>query len=55
MEFVYAEVDEDGVVFAVSSVSAMIEKPTMIQVPAFDETLLGKVHVGDGVFEDAQE
>jgi hypothetical protein len=55
MEYVYAELNGSGRVKALlRTPDGEIASPTMISVPAYDESLLGKLHVGGGVFEEAE-
>lgn len=47
----YAQLLADGVCFAVSQTHSPIEGPDLVEVPAYDESYIGKRHVGGGVFE----
>ncbi len=56
MEYFYAELN------GASRVKALLRtgdpnmaSPTMISIPAYDESLLGKLHLGGGVFEGPEE
>lgn len=54
MTYIYAEIDENNICCAVSELSGEIDKPTMIPLEVYDESLLGKKYV-DGAWEEAPQ
>ena len=42
--FNYAQIDAERIVFAVSQLSAPVQAPDMIQIEAYDSTLIGQRH-----------
>ena len=51
--FNYAQINDDGVVIGVSSLSGVVIHPNMVAVPSYDVSLLGKIYNSvDGVFYD---
>ena len=51
MTYIYAEINENNICCAVSELSGEVDKPTMIPLEVYDESLLGKKYV-DGVWEE---
>lgn len=51
---IYANINNAGVVTSLLQTSVEVLAPTMIEVPEYDETLLGKLY-DDGDFINAQE
>ena len=51
MRYYYAELDGSSKVKCILETDKPIESATMIQIGSFDTSLLGRSHVGDGVFE----
>lgn len=43
----YAQIDENGICFAVTETAGQIDQPDMIEIETFDEGLLGMKRVGD--------
>ena len=51
--FNYAQINDDGVVIGVSSLSGVVISPNMVAISSYDATLLGKVYNDvDGGFYD---
>lgn len=51
--FNYAQINDDGVVIGVSSLSGVVISPNMVAIASYDVTLLGKVYNDvDGGFYD---
>lgn len=46
MEYIYAELDDDGRVKALRRGSTAMDLPTMIRIAVYDESLLGALHTG---------
>lgn len=42
MVYIYAEIDENNICFAVSQLKDKVDKPTMIPLDSYDISLLGK-------------
>ena len=40
----YAQINEDGVVVGVSALSGLVESASMIAIPLYDLSLLGKTY-----------
>ena len=54
MSYIYAEINENNICCAVSELSGEVDKPTMIPLEVYDESLLGKKYV-DGVWEEVPQ
>lgn len=54
MTYIYAEINENNVCCAVSELSGEVDKPTMIPLEVYDDSLLGKKYV-DGVWEEVPQ
>lgn len=51
----FAQIDSDGIVFAVSQLTDFVDQPDMIQIESYDISLLGKRYNPEtGQFEDVQ-
>ena len=50
----YAQIDENGICFSVSSLSGVVESPQLIRLKAYDESLLGKRYV-DGQWQEVEQ
>ena len=51
MLYCYAELDGTNRVKALLRTETEMSSPTLIPIASLDESLLGQVHVGGGVFE----
>ena len=47
----YAQIDENGICYAVTQAAGAIEQGDMIEIASLDKSLLGKKRVGD-IWED---
>lgn len=47
----YAQIGDDGICFAVSSLSGIVENPHLIRLDIYDESLLGKKYE-DGTWQE---
>lgn len=55
MVYFYAQINPDGIVFAVSQLANIVEDPSLIHIQNYDETLLGKrYNPTTQQFEEAQ-
>jgi len=50
----YAQIGDDGICFAVSSLSGIVEDPHLIQLEIYDESLLGKRYE-DGIWQEVPQ
>ena len=50
----YAQINEDGICFAVSSLSGVVEDPYLIRLEIYDESLLGKKYK-DGSWQEVPQ
>ena len=54
MEYCYAELDGSDHVKALLRTETEMSSPTLIPIASLDESLLGRLHVGGGVFEEPE-
>lgn len=52
--YYYAEIDENGICFAVSDLSGEMDKPTMIALESYDVSVLGKRYE-NGVWVETEQ
>lgn len=50
----YAQIGDDGICFAVSSLSGIVENPHLIRLDIYDESLLGKKYE-DGTWQEVPQ
>jgi hypothetical protein len=48
----YAQINQDGIVYAVTQTAGAVDQPNMIQIDSLDQSLLGKLYQ-NGQFVEA--
>lgn len=50
----YAQINNEGICFAVSSLSGAVDQPNMIQIDSYDMSVLGKRYA-DGEWQEVEQ